>query len=158
MRVTLEIGPKGKKAIFVFASFDLLPARRQLAFPRRYIPLGGAMSGLFGGLSGHQGALRSAFLIKAGLSKEGFIGTGVTCAVLVDVARLAVYGSSFFSMHFRVLGESSGWTLLAAATASAFLGAWLGARWMRKVTLAAVQRLVGSLLLVMAVALASGVL
>ena len=29
-----------------------------LEFDRRYLPLGGLLSGFFGGLSGHQGALR----------------------------------------------------------------------------------------------------
>ena len=33
-------------------------------------------SGFFGGLSGMQGALRSAFLARAGLSKEAFVASG----------------------------------------------------------------------------------
>ena len=62
----------------------------------KYIPLGGALSGFFGGLSGQQGALRSAFLIRTGLNKETFIGTSVVSAVVVDVSRLIVYGVTFF--------------------------------------------------------------
>ena len=46
---------------------------------------------LFGGLSGMQGALRSAFLVRAGLSTQAFIGrTGVVVASLVDLSRLGV--------------------------------------------------------------------
>ena len=52
---------------------------------------GGLLSGFFGGLSGHQGAFRSAYLLKAGLSKEAFIATGVVLACVVDASRLAVY-------------------------------------------------------------------
>ena len=55
--------------IIVFALFDLLPSLQKLTFDRKYLVLGGALSGFFGGLSGHQGALRSAFLIKSGLEK-----------------------------------------------------------------------------------------
>jgi acyl-CoA reductase-like NAD-dependent aldehyde dehydrogenase len=46
--------------------------------PPGYLPVGGLLSGFFGGLSGHQGALRSVFLLRAGLTKESFIATGVT--------------------------------------------------------------------------------
>jgi len=56
-----------------FAFLDLLPRFNKLTFDRKYLPIGGLLSGFFGGLSGLQGALRSAFLIKAGLEKESFI-------------------------------------------------------------------------------------
>jgi uncharacterized membrane protein YfcA len=144
--------------IFVFAWFDLLRPLRRLAFPPRWIPLGGALSGLFGGLSGHQGALRSAFLLKAGLSKERFIGTGAACAVLVDLSRLAVYGSSFFAGHFATLSSQGGYELVAAAAGAAFVGSFVGSRLVRKVTLEAVQKLVGALLLLVSIALGSGLL
>jgi hypothetical protein len=62
--------------IILFALFDLLPGLRRIEFDRRYLTLGGLLSGFFGGLSGNQGALCSAFLIKAGLKKEAFIGAG----------------------------------------------------------------------------------
>lgn len=144
--------------IFIFAVLDLLPAKRQITFPPRWISVGGVLSGFFGGLSGHQGALRSAFLINAGLTKEQFIGTGVTCAVLVDLSRLAVYGATFFTRHFAALGERSGFPLMIAATLCAFAGAFIGARLMKKVTLLFVQRLVGVLLILMALGLGSGLL
>lgn len=142
--------------IFVFACFDLVPALGGLAFDRRWIPLGGALSGFFGGLSGHQGALRSAFLIKAGLPAAAFIGTGTACAVLVDLARLSVYGASALAGHLRAVGEEGGWALLVAATGAAFAGSFLGSRWLGRVTLSAVRRLVGALLLAVAAALALG--
>jgi uncharacterized membrane protein YfcA len=144
--------------IFVFAWFDLLPSLQRVAFPARWMPVGGAFSGLFGGLSGHQGALRSAFLIKARLSKEAFIGTGAACAALVDLSRLLVYGGTFFSGHFVALGRQGGYGLVAAAAAAAFLGSFLGSRWIGKVTLSTVQRLVGSLLLLVAIAIGAGLI
>jgi uncharacterized membrane protein YfcA len=139
-----------------FAIFELLPQTGKLAFDRRYLPLGGALSGFFGGLSGNQGALRSAFLIKAGLDKEAFIGTGTVSAVLVDAARLLVYGASFYALRFSEVEGVAG--LVVAATLAAFIGAFLGARLIKKVTLRTVQLIVGALLIVVGLGMASGLL
>jgi uncharacterized protein len=91
--------------IATFSLLDLLPRFQDLAFDQRYIPLGGAISGFSGGLSGLQGALRSTFLIRAGLGKDQFIGTGMVSAVILDVSRLAIYGVTFFSQYFTTLGK-----------------------------------------------------
>jgi len=143
--------------IVFFACFDLIPRFQNLAFDRRYLPLGGILSGFFGGLSGNQGALRSAFLIKAGLSKEAFIGTGTVAAVVVDVARLLVYGASFYAAQFAKL-DSSIAGLVLAATLAAFVGSYLGARLVKKVTLRALQIIVGVMLVLIGVGMASGLI
>jgi len=46
--------------IAAFGVLELLPLGTKLALPARWLPVGGLLSGFFGGLSGHQGALRSA--------------------------------------------------------------------------------------------------
>lgn len=142
--------------IAAFAIFDLFPVFDRLRFDRKYLPFGGFLSGLFGGISGHQGALRSAFLIQSGLSKEAFIGTGVVCAVAVDLARLSVYGTFALRDGLRSLGSGQAPGLLITATVAAFLGSFLGARLMYHVTLTRVRRLVGALLLVLGAAIAAG--
>ena len=76
--------------LLVFTLAEALPRFKKLAFDPRWLPLGGAVTGICGGLSGHQGALRSAFLIKLGLEKEAYIATGVVIACLVDIP-LAFY-------------------------------------------------------------------
>ena len=114
--------------------------------------MGGVLTGFFGGLSGHQGALRSAFLIRCGLSKESFIGTGVVVACLVDFTRLGVYAAKFPAAELRVHAS-----LLAAATVSAFLGAWIGSRLIHKVTMRVVQWTVAVMLFVIAAGLAAGI-
>ena len=63
----------------------------------KYLPLGWLLSGFVGGLSRHQGALRSASLIKADLREEIFIGTGTVSAVIVDIIRLGVHGAGFYT-------------------------------------------------------------
>jgi uncharacterized membrane protein YfcA len=137
-----------------FAVLELAPASDRLTFRARWLTLGGLLSGFFGGLSGHQGALRSAFLIQMRLSKQAFIGTGVVCAVLVDLTRITVYGSAFASGP-GAGGRLDG-ALIAAATAAALVGAMLGVRLLGKVTLTFVRRLVGGMLLLLALAMGLG--
>ena len=134
---------------FAWAEMDGRLERR--AWPARVMPLGGLLSGFFGGLSGHQGALRSAFLSRAGLGKEAFLGTGVALACLVDVTRLGVYGT-----HIHTALSGAPWDLIALAVGAAFLGAFLGTRLVAKVTLRFVQRMVAAMLALLALALASG--
>src|SRR4030067_3367743 len=95
-------------AIVGFAFLDLLPRFNEMTFDRKYLPVGGLLSGFFGGLSGIQGALRSAFLIKAGLEKESFIGTSTVSAALVGVARLLGYGLSFYATIFAGVAPGLG--------------------------------------------------
>ena len=139
-----------------FALFEWSPRLSRLAFPARALPLGGLLSGFLGGLSGHQGALRAAFLARCGLSKEQYVGTGAVCAVLVDLARLGVYGVTAWRDPFARLGETGGHGLVAAGVAGAFIGSYLGARLLAKTTLPAVQRLVAWMLVVLGLALAAG--
>ena len=58
--------------IVLFALLELSPWFQELVLPPRWLPFGGALSGFFGGLSGNQGALRSAFLITAGFVEGSF--------------------------------------------------------------------------------------
>lgn len=139
--------------MLVFALFELVPKFEKLSFPKKYLPLGGVLSGFFGGLSGHQGALRSAFLIKTGLSKESFIGTGVVIACLIDVTRLSVY-----SNHFAISGIEENSILLIIATLSAFLGAFIGNRLIKKITLSTVKIIVAIMLLLIAIGLGTGLI
>ena len=80
-----------------FGVLELLPSLRSLSFNPRWLPLGGALSGSFGGLSGHQGALRAAFLSPLNLSSPSFTATQAVLACMVDAARLLVYGGAFFA-------------------------------------------------------------
>jgi uncharacterized membrane protein YfcA len=135
----------------LFAMFDLVPALKKLSFPVKYLPVGGLLSGFFGGLSGNQGALRSAFLVKTGIPKEAFIATGVVIACLIDISRLTVYSKNILAVQ-----EQLNAGLIVAATLSAFLGAFLGSRLLKKVTIHFLQTLVGILLLLVALGLGLG--
>ncbi len=141
--------------IITSSLFELIPKFSKLCFPSKYIPLGGALSGFFGGISGNQGILRSAFLIKAGLSKEEFIGTGVIASILVDISRIMVYGLTFYSEKlFHISKEVEG--IIIAASLTAFLGSYIGSLFIEKVTFKTVQLIVGVMLLILGVAIILG--
>jgi uncharacterized membrane protein YfcA len=140
-----------------FALFELLPRFRVLEFDRRYLPLGGLLSGFFGGLSGHQGALRSAFLAKAGLTTERFVASNAAIGFLVDLTRISVYVALFTAAGGHV-SEFSGWPLVITGAASAFCGVLLGKRFLHKVKMTSVQTLVGVLLFGVGLALVTGIL
>ena len=140
-----------------FALIELLPRFRILQFDRRYLPLGGVLSGFFGGLSGHQGALRSAFLAKTGLSTERFIASNAAIGFLVDLTRISVY-LALFSAAGGHISDFGGWPLVITGAVSAFCGVLLGKRYLHKVKMTSVQTLVGVLLFGVGLALVTGIL
>jgi len=164
---TYELGGRGHEIsalkaaigllIVVFAGLELVPRFAALAFPPRYLILGGMLSGFFGGLSGNQGAFRSAFLVKAGLGKEAFVATGVAATVIVDVVRLAVYGLSFYASSVAALASDVA-RPVAVAILCAFLGAYGGARLLQRATLRFVQVIVAVAMVGFGVALGGGVI
>ena len=141
--------------MIVFALLELQPWFQRLAAPPRLIPLGGIITGFFGGLTGQQGAFRSMFLLKSGLEPERFIATGVLIAVLIDLSRLPTYAASFRGS--ATLG-GHGWALVAVGTLCAFAGAFLGVRYLKKATIGIVRAMVAGLMLLIGTALIAGAL
>lgn len=141
-----------------FAAIEFAPGFDSWSVSPRLLWLGGTISGFFGGLSGHQGALRSAFLIRTGMTKEQFVGTGAVAAICIDAVRLSVYFSVFLGEKLRAVNLAGGWPMVLGATIAAFLGSWLGARLIRKITIRSVKRVVGSLLAITGVLLALGII
>jgi hypothetical protein len=137
--------------LVMFSLIELWPVLKKVRIPSKWIPAGGLLSGFFGGLSGHQGALRSAFLIQAGMGKEVFIATGVWIACMVDVTRLTIYlkeGSAF--------EHAPDVELLVYASLSAFMGSVVGKRFLGKITIGFLQYLVAAALIVFSFFLAIG--
>ncbi|MEZ5017737.1 MAG: sulfite exporter TauE/SafE family protein [Flavipsychrobacter sp.] len=139
--------------IIIFAVLELLPSFSKVTFDKKYLPLGGLLSGFFGGLSGHQGALRSMFLIKAGLTKEAYIATGVVIAMIIDISRMIVYVSIFKSLQ----GDLN-YSLLAVVTLCAFAGAYIGNKLVKKITIETLHTIVAVMLLIIAVLLGMGII
>lgn len=137
--------------LLCFVSMEWMPKDKTWIVTGRQFTLGGLLSGFFGGLSGHQGAFRSLFLLHSGLSKERFIATNVVIAFLVDCTRISLY-----AVHFSLVGIQENWALLVLATVSACLGVWIGNRLLDAITYRAIQYLVTVLLCAIAVGLIVG--
>ncbi len=137
----------------MFALFDIIPQLTRLQFDAKYLTIGGLLSGFFGGLSGSQGALRTAFLIRANLTKESFIATGVVIACLVDISRLSIYSKQLFSPNTQI-----NYSLMIIATLSAFSGAYLGSKLLKKMKFVTLQYTVAVLLVIFSLLLGLGIL
>lgn len=140
-----------------FAMFELLPSLRALQFDKKYLPFGGVLSGFFGGLSGHQGLLRAAFLAKVDMSPEAYVGTNAVISFLVDLVRISVYAVTLLMLRKTMVLEITHWMWVLTAIVSAFIGVWIANTFLHKVTMRWIQTLVGMLMLVIAVLLGIGI-
>lgn len=120
--------------LLIFAIVEIIPSKNKKSVSDLGLYIGGALSGFFGGVSGHQGALRSGFLIRLKLSKEAFVATGILIALFVDISRLGVYWSG---ISLSELSQNK-WILISALLA-AFAGAIIGRRMLEKVTFRVLQ-------------------
>jgi uncharacterized membrane protein YfcA len=140
-----------------FAVFDLVPRLHSVRFGSRWLPVGGALSGFFGGLSGHQGAFRAAFLSRLGLEPAAYVGTQAVLAIMVDASRLLVYGAAVYTGHMAMVSTPAQWRLVGVAAICAFGGVFLGWRLLRRATVPVVRLIVGYLLLLVGLGLATGI-
>lgn len=138
--------------IFLFALLEALP-KIKISFSKNMLPIGGLLSGFFGGLSGHQGAFRSIFLLKCNLSKEQFIATGILIACMVDIVRIPIYRTIFLTTK---IGNE--FPLLLAAVFFAFLGSYLASRYMPKVTISSIRTIITILLVLISIGLITGLI
>ena len=139
--------------MIVFVIIELIPQWSFKVKGKISYMIGGLFSGFFGGLSGNQGALRSMFLINAGLTKESYIATGVLIACLVDVSRLSIYIQNWSALNLNVQLN-----LMIVAILAALSGSLIGKQYIQKVTMKSVQLLVVILLSCIALLLGLGVL
>jgi len=134
-----------------FALIELIPSW-SLAFSKQKLWIGGAISGFFGGLSGHQGALRTAFLVKYKLEKNVFIATGIVVALTVDIVRSSVYFSDLSKV------ANINWYFVNISLIAALFGAISGRYFLQKIKLNTLNIFVSIGMLVFGLTLAMGFL
>lgn len=78
--------------------------------------LAGGISGLFGGLVGNQGGIRSAALLGFKLDKNQFVATATGIALMVDAARVPVYLATQWSQLAAL------WQLILIITLGVIIG------------------------------------
>jgi uncharacterized protein len=157
LHITATIEPvkivAGTLLIF-FATLEWFSTQSSSLFSTKWLPIGGLLSGFFGGLSGQQGAFRTPFLLHANLNKNQFVATNAAIAVLVDLSRLFVYGFSFQHLFDHKVPA----TLLLLTVIAAFLGAIVGVVFLKKITISFIQSLVAILLYILGGCLLLGII
>ena len=113
--------------------------------------IGGFVTGLMGGFSGHQGAVRSFFLSKHNISSIAFAATSAMLSFLVDIVRIGNY-----SLHFYQ--ETLPWMLISIGVGGAFLGSFFGKNLIEKTSMPTIRKVVRVFLLVFACLKFSGFL
>jgi uncharacterized protein len=109
----------------------------------------GGLSGLFGGLVGNQGGIRSAALLGFQLDKNQFVATATGIALMVDAARLPVYLAVQWSQIASI------WQYILIMTVGVIIGTLGGKKILEKLpevvfkkTVSAIILLVGILVLI----------
>jgi uncharacterized membrane protein YfcA len=120
---------------------ELLGPARRPRLPPAVAWIGGALSGLFGGLVGNQGGIRSAALLAFDVDRQAFVATATLVALIVDGARLPVY---LYTTGGDVAAQAS---VVAIATAGVLAGTVAGGRLLRTIAEPAFRRIVAVLLL-----------
>lgn len=109
----------------------------------------GGISGLFGGLVGNQGGIRSAALLGFKLEKDQFVATATGIALMVDIARVPVYLAVEWAQIASI------WGFILIATIGVILGTMGGKRILEKMpeyifkkTVSTIILLIGVLILI----------
>ncbi len=105
----------------------------------------GALSGVFGGMVGNQGGIRSAALLAFNLEKEQFVATATAVALVVDLARMPVY----LMVQKPVIAEQI--PLICILTGGCLVGTILGGKIFSKVPADMFRIMVSSMILLLGV-------
>jgi hypothetical protein len=135
--------------LFVAGVTELLGPARRPRLPAAVAWIGGALSGLFGGLVGNQGGIRSAALLAFPLDRQTFVATATAIALVVDGARMPVYlvaSGADVAPHAPIV---------ALAVAGVTIGTIAGGRVLRRMGELAFRRTVAALLLALSAWLVS---
>lgn len=135
-----------------FALIELIP-KWSLVFAKQSLVVGGLISGFFGGLSGHQGALRTAFLIRYDLTKEVFLASGIVIAMIVDIVRTPTY---FIKNGLGSIEDQ--WHIILISLAGAVVGAISGKLLLKKIKFTALTTFIGVAMLIFGILLSMGIL
>jgi hypothetical protein len=120
---------------------ELTGLARRVRLRGRAAWVAGALSGVFGGLVGNQGGIRSAALLGFDVPRDAFVATATAIALAVDLARMPVYLISEREGLVRVAG------LVALATAGAIGGTLVGQRLLARIPDRVFRRVIAVLLL-----------
>ena len=118
-------------------------AQRMRFSGRRPALVGGALSGLLGGLVGNQGGIRAAALLGFDVQRDAFVATATAVALIVDGARIPVY------LVTEGAQLAPQWPLITILAIGAVVGTLVGGWTLRRMSETVFRRVVGVLLLLL---------
>ena len=107
---------------------------------RRSAWIAGALSGIFGGLVGNQGSIRSAAMLGFDVPKEAFVATATAIGLFVDGARLPVYVATQWD------DIATQWPSIVSAAIGVCIGTAIGSRLLPHIPRSMFRRIVAALL------------
>ncbi len=105
----------------------------------------GFASGLFGGLVGEQGGIRSVALLNFDIEKEAFIATATGTALIVDAVRMPVY----FVSQATILAQFL--IILILSSVSVIIGTLVGTLLLKRIPEISFKRMVSAFVLILGV-------
>ena len=135
-------------ALLVFAGLmGITSWSKRLRFEGAAAWIAGALSGVFGGLVGNQGGIRSAAMLGMRVSKESFVATATAIALLVDGARMPVYAVIQAKQVLEI------WPVLLLTVIGVVAGTIAGERVLRKIPEALFRRVVSCIILALGISM-----
>jgi uncharacterized protein len=138
-------------ALLVFAGvMELTGLNARLRFSGVTSWIAGALSGLFGGLVGNQGGIRSAAMLGFDIRKESFVATATAIALLVDGARMPVYVATQAREIARV------WPAVLVMTLGVMAGTVIGWMFLKRIPDRIFRKVVAVIVLALGIAMLAG--
>jgi uncharacterized membrane protein YfcA len=138
-------------ALLILAGvLELTGLNRRLVLEGAAATAAGLAAGVFGGLVGNQGGIRSAALLRAGLSPRALVATATATAMLVDAARVPIYLAS----DGATIAANGRFVVILAA--GAIVGTFFGAPVLRRLPERTFRRVLAVVLIVLGALLVAG--
>ena len=116
-------------ALLLFAGLSGLAGwLDHMRFRRGTAWVAGILSGLFGGLVGNQGGIRSAALMSFQMQKESLIATATATGIIIDIARMPVYIAT------QPQALISARVYIALALGGCLVGTFWGVRYLERIS------------------------
>jgi len=136
---------------FFMMSFSILELTLKGKSSSLPLWLGGVLSGFMGGLSGHQGALRSVFLMNRVGDVSAFVSTAAFIGLITDISRNSIY---LHSLNWDAVDLTQlVFTVIAAAA-----GVLIGTRLLKKISFGFIQAMVSICLFLLGSAIITGLI
>lgn len=128
-------------ALLLFAGLSGLAGwLDHMRFRRGTAWVAGVLSGLFGGLVGNQGGIRSAALMSFQMEKQSLVATATATGIIIDLARMPVYIST------QPQALLSAKMYIAVALVGCLVGTFWGVRYLERIPAARYKQLLSTLI------------